>query len=59
MKRYIRHKKWFLLASISMGTTMQLSACQDDLALFGLRWAVTSITLPFNQFIRDVLLTVL
>lgn len=59
MKRYLRHRKWIALATLTMGTAMQLASCQDDLALFGLRWAFSSVTLPINIFIRDVLQAVL
>ncbi|HPF37601.1 MAG TPA: hypothetical protein P5081_15380 [Phycisphaerae bacterium] len=59
MKGYIRHRKWIMLATLTMGATMQLASCQDDFALFGLRWAFSSITLPINTLIRDLLLTVL
>lgn len=59
MKGFIRHRKWIMLATLSAGTVMQLASCQNDLALFGLRWAFTSITLPINVFIRDTLQAVL
>ena len=59
MKGYIRNRKWIALATISMGSAMQLASCQDDAALFGLRWAFSSVTLPINIFIRDILQAVL
>ncbi len=59
MKGYIRHRKWIVMATLTMGTAFQVTSCQNDLATFGLRWAFTSITLPINTFIRDVLLTVI
>lgn len=55
MKKFVRHRKWITLATLTGGTIMQLSACQDEAALFGLRVAFTSITLPINVLIRDVL----
>jgi len=55
MKRYVRHRKWIMLATLTAGTVLQLSTCQNELALFGLRVAFSSITLPINVFIRDVL----
>ena len=59
MKGYIRHRKWIVMATLTMGTAFQVSTCQNDAALFGLRWAFTSFTLPINTLIRDLLLTVL
>lgn len=59
MKGYIRNRKWIMLATLTMGTAMQLASCQDDVALFGLRWAFSSITLPINVFLRDALQTIL
>lgn len=55
MKKYVRHRKWITLATLTAGTVLQLSTCQNDAALFGLRVAFTSITLPINVFLRDVL----
>lgn len=59
MKAYLRYRKWIVLTAVSAGTVMQLASCQNDLALFGVRWAFTSFTLPINVFIRDVLQTVI
>lgn len=44
------------MAAMTLGTAFQLSTCREDAALFGLRWAFSSITLPLNVFIRDLLL---
>ena len=51
-----RQRKWVLFATMTMGTTFQVTACREETALFGLRWAISSVTLPINQFIRDLLL---
>ena len=45
-----------LLAVMTMGTAFQLTACREDLALFGLRVGFSSVTLPINQFLRSILL---
>ncbi len=55
MRRY-RQRKWMLMAAMTLGTAFQLTACREELALFGLRVGFTSVTLPINQFIRSVLL---
>jgi hypothetical protein len=57
MKAYWR-RRWLLLAAMTIGTAMQLSTCREDLALFGLRTAFTSVTLPINVAVRQVLLGV-
>jgi hypothetical protein len=44
------------LAALTMGTTLQLSTCQEEAALLGIRTAFTSFTLPLNLFIRQFLL---
>lgn len=54
-RRYYRNRKKLMFACITCGTTFQLAACTDDLALFGINVAVSSITLPFNAFVADVL----
>jgi len=56
MKRSIRFQKWVVFLALSAGTTFQLSTCREESALFGLRWAVTSVTLPINTFIRQIFL---
>ncbi|MFQ5501685.1 MAG: hypothetical protein ACE5EQ_05215 [Phycisphaerae bacterium] len=56
MKLY-RSRKWILLATMTLGSTLQLATCREDAALFGLRTAISSITLPINQAIRDFLLS--
>jgi hypothetical protein len=55
MRRYWR-KRWLVLAVMTVGTAMQLSTCRQEVALFGLRTAFTSVTLPVNTFIRQALL---
>ncbi|MCG8405779.1 MAG: hypothetical protein MI923_11330 [Phycisphaerales bacterium] len=57
MKAY-RQRKWIMLAAMTCGTTLQLSTCREDLALFGLRTLFTSFTLPLNQLLRDILISV-
>lgn len=52
-----RQRKWMLFVAMTMGTTFQLTTCREESALFGLRWAFSSVTLPINQFIRDLLLS--
>jgi len=54
MKAY-RRRKWFALAALTVGTAMQLSTCREDLALFGLRTAFSSITLPINELLRALI----
>lgn len=50
MKLYFRRRA-LLLAALTMGTTLQLSACQDQAGLFGLRVVASAFTLPINQLI--------
>jgi len=50
MKAY-RRSKWILLATMTMGGLAQLSTCREEAALFGLRTAFSSITLPINELI--------
>ncbi len=54
MKLYKR--RWLLMAALTMGTALQVSACREEFAFFGLRTAFTSITLPINQLIQQLLL---
>lgn len=54
MKAYRR--RWLWLAVMTVGTAMQLSACSDELALFTLQTAFTSVTLPINALIRQLIL---
>jgi hypothetical protein len=42
-------RKWFVLSALLTGTTLQLSACQQELSLFGLRTLFSSFFLPLNQ----------
>jgi hypothetical protein len=41
---------------MTLGTAFQLTACREDVALFGLRVGFSSITLPINQLLRSILL---
>ncbi len=50
-------RKWILLATVTIGTTLQLATCQEELALFGLRTAFSTVTWPINTMIRQFLLT--
>ncbi|MBX3396983.1 MAG: hypothetical protein KF841_16635 [Phycisphaerae bacterium] len=50
-------RKWIAMAVLTVGSAMQVSACREELGLFGLRWAFSSITLPINTLIRDLLLS--
>ncbi len=49
-------RKWVAFAALTLGTTLQVSACREEFGLFGLRWAFSTFTLPINVFIRDLLL---
>lgn len=46
-------RRWIMLAVICLGTTAQLSTCREDAALFGVRTAFSSVTLPINTAIRQ------
>jgi len=52
-------RKWILVAGLTIGTALQVSACQENLALFGLRTLFSSVTLPIDVLIRQLLLAVL
>lgn len=52
MKAY-RRRRWCLLAALTAGTTLQISACREDAVLLMLRTAFTSITMPMNNFIQQ------
>ncbi len=54
--KWHRRRRWMTLAALTMGTTLQLSTCQEEAALLGIRTAFTSFTLPLNLFIRQFLL---
>ncbi len=54
--KWHRRRRWMTLAALTLGTTLQLSTCQQEAALLGIRTAFTSFTLPFNQLIRQFLL---
>ncbi len=56
MKTYYRRRKAILLATMTMGTLAQVSTCQQEAALFGVRTAFTAFFLPLNQLLRDLLL---
>jgi hypothetical protein len=51
--KQIRRRKWMMFATLTIGTALQLSTCREESALFGLRTAFSSITLPINVFIRQ------
>ena len=53
-----RRQKWIFMATLTMGTLMQWSVCRENTALFGLRWAFSSVTLPFNELLRSLIFTV-
>lgn len=53
-----RRYRWVFLAVMCMGTVAQISTCREESALFGLRTAFTSVTLPINTLIRQILLGV-
>ncbi|MFH1417388.1 MAG: hypothetical protein ABII12_03770 [Planctomycetota bacterium] len=55
MTRFWR-RRWVLLAAMTVGTAMQLSACREEASLFALRTAFTSVTLPINTAISQILL---
>lgn len=50
-----RRLRWALFAAMTMGTAFQLSTCREEAALFGLRTAFSSVTLPINTFIQQFL----
>ena len=56
--RSTRRARWALLAALCLGSVAQLSTCREESALFGLRTAFTSFTLPFNVLLRQILLGV-
>lgn len=51
-----RRKRWLVFIAMIAGTAMQVSTCREEAALFGLRTAFTSVTLPINTAIRQALL---
>lgn len=59
-RRLLSARKWLALATLTCGTTLQLSACRDELGLFGVRTAFSTIFLPINNliiFISNVVAT--
>ena len=54
MRRYWR-LRWVVLAAMTVGTAMQLSTCREETALYGLRTAFTSVMLPINSLIYQIL----
>jgi hypothetical protein len=46
-------RKWMFLAAMAMGSVLQLSTCREETALFGLRWAFSSFTLPIDVYLRQ------
>ena len=53
MLRLYRKRRWVALAALTLGTATQVSACQQEAALLGLRTAFTSFTLPINTLIQQ------
>ena len=51
-------QKWIFMATLTMGKLMQWSTCRETTALFGLRWAYSSVTLPINEFLRNLIFAV-
>jgi hypothetical protein len=51
--KQIRRSKWIMFATMTVGSALQLSTCREETALFGLRTAISSITLPINTLIRQ------
>ncbi len=49
------HRKWAMMAALTIGTAWQLAACREDLAMFGLRTLFSSITVPINQLIQQII----
>lgn len=58
MMSVYRRQKWILMATLTMGTLMQWSTCRENTALFGLRWAFSSVTLPINTFLRNLIFAI-
>jgi hypothetical protein len=54
MKWYRR--KWMFAAALTMGSVMQLTTCQQEAGLFGLRWLFSSFTLPIDIYLRDFII---
>lgn len=50
-----RHSKWIVLAGLTLGTVFQISACREDVALFGLRTFFSAYTVPINYLIQQIL----
>jgi hypothetical protein len=51
-----RRQRWIFLAAMTAGTVLQISTCREELSLFALRTAFTSVTLPINTLIQQTLL---
>lgn len=49
--RFYAKRRRMVLAALTIGTTLQLSACSEQASLFALRTAFSSFTLPINQFL--------
>jgi len=45
-----------MFAAMTVGTLAQLATCREEAALLGLRSAFTSVTLPLNQLLRQLIL---
>jgi hypothetical protein len=52
MKWYLR-RKWMMLAALTMGTALQITACRDEAAMFGLRTFFSAFTVPINTYISQ------
>lgn len=46
-------RRWIMLAALCVGTAGQWATCREEAALFGLRTAFSSVTLPINTAIRQ------
>lgn len=53
MIKLYRKRRWIAFAALTVGTATQVSACQQEAALLGLRTAFTSLTLPINTLIQQ------
>ena len=58
MMSVYRRQKWIFMATLTTGTLLQWSVCRENTALFGLRWAFSSVTLPINEFLRSLIFAI-
>ena len=54
----IYRKKWMILTLLSFGTVFQIANCGTEFSLLGLRTAFSSITLPIDILLRNLILGV-